>query len=387
MNHMEKLIFTEEHELFRQSYRDFLKAEIEPNFEKWEKEGKVDRALFKKMGEMGFLGIHAPEDVGGSNLDYSYALIINEELGFAGFSGVAVALGAHQYLAMSYINKSDTQYIKDKYLKPSVEGTLVGSLGMTEPNAGSDLAAIKTTAVKEGDFYIVNGSKTFISNGYYGDYMVTAVKTDVNAGYGGISMLIIDLNAPGVTKNALHKMGIHSSDTGEIGLDNVKVPAANLVGGEGMGFYFMMQNLIIERMVLVWGAIAGSEQLIKSTIEYMKEREAFGKPISKFQALRHRLVDIATEVEACKAFSYMSTYRYIKGDNIIKECAMLKVQSTELLNKVAYECVQFHGGYGYIEEYQVCKAYRDARIQNIYGGTSEVMREIIAKVVVDGVSY
>ncbi len=387
MNEMEKLLFTEEHQIFRETMRSFLKTEVEPNFKKWEKERKTDRELFKKAGELGIFGLHAPVELGGSGLDYSYAMVLSEEMGYSGFSGVGTALGAHQYLAMTYLLYSESELIKEKYVKPSIEGTLVGCLGMTEPNAGSDLAAIKTTAIKDGDHYIVNGSKTFISNGFYGDYMVTAVKTNPEAGAGGVSMIVIDLNAPGVTKSKLEKMGLHSSDTGEIGMIDVRVPVANLVGQEGLGFYYMMQNLVIERMVIVWGSITGCEKMIEDTLAYMKDRKAFGKPIDKFQALRHRIVDIATEVEACKAFSYMTTYRHIKGENVAKECAMLKLQSTELLNRVAYECLQFHGGYGYIEEYAIAGAYRDARVQNIYGGSSEIMKEIIAKMVIDGVTY
>jgi acyl-CoA dehydrogenase len=387
MNEMEKLLFTEEHQIFRETMRAFIKTEIEPHFKKWEQERKVDRTLFKKAGELGIFGLHAPVEVGGSGLDYSYAMIQSEELGYAGVSGVATALGSHQYLALTYLLNSESQHIIEKYVKPSVEGTIVGCLGMTEPNAGSDLAAIKTTAVKDGDHYIINGSKTFISNGFYGDYIVAAVKTNPEAGAGGVSMIVFDLDTPGVTRSKLEKMGLHSSDTGELGFTDVRVPVENIVGMEGLGFYYMMKNLVIERMVIVWGSISGAQAIIQDTLQYMKDRKAFGKPIDKFQALRHRIVDIATELESCKAFAYMTTYRHIKGENVVKECAMLKAQSTELLNKVAYECVQFHGGYGFIEEYPVCRAYRDARVQNIYGGTTEVMKEIIAKMVIDGVTY
>ncbi|CAG0910412.1 unnamed protein product [Cyprideis torosa] len=288
---------------------------------------------------------------------------------------------------MTYLYNSDSPHIIENYIKPSISGDKVGCLGMTEPVAGSDLANIRSTAVLDGDHYIVNGGKTFITSGYYGDYIVAAVKTDPKAGYGGISMLVIDLESEGVTRNKLKKMGLHGSDTAEIGFSDVRVPKENLVGQEGMGFYYMMQNLVIERMLLVWTCTAGSEKAIEMTLQYMKEREAFGRPISKFQALRHRLVDIATEVEACKAFSFLTTYRYLKGETVTKECSMLKLQSTELLNKVVAECVQFHGGYGFIEDYPICRAYRDARVQTIYGGTSEIMREIVAKIMIDGLNY
>ncbi|MFA9290134.1 MAG: acyl-CoA dehydrogenase family protein [Solirubrobacteraceae bacterium] len=387
MNAMEKLLFTEEHQIFRDTMKSFLKTEVEPFNKKWEAERKVDRALFKKAGDLGIFGLHAPVEYGGSGLDYSYAMVQSEELGYSGFSGVATALGAHQYLAMTYLLNSEEDYIIEKYIKPSIAGTFVGCLGMTEPNAGSDLMAIKTVAVKDGDHYVINGSKTFISNGFYGDYMVTAVKTNPEAGAGGVSMILIDLNTPGVTKSKLEKLGIHSSDTAEIGLSDVRVPVANLIGSEGLGFYYMMKNLVIERMTIVWGCITGAERLLEDTLAYMKDRKAFGKPIDKFQALRHRIVDIATEIESCKAFTYLTTYRHIQGENVVKECAMLKLQAADLLNKVAYECLQFHGGYGFIEEYPIARAYRDARIQNIYGGSSEIMKEIISKMVIDGVTY
>ncbi|MCU0328121.1 MAG: acyl-CoA dehydrogenase family protein [Chitinophagales bacterium] len=384
---MQEILNTEEHQLFRQSFKEFVKAEIVPKNEQWEKEGKVGRELYEKMGAMGFFGIHCPEELGGSNLDYSYARIINEELAAVGASGVATSLMAHMYLAMIYLQKSKNPKLFEQYLKPSMEGKLVGALAMTEPGAGSDLAAIISTAVKDGDDYIVNGSKTFITNGYYGDYMVAAVKTDPKAGGAGISMLVIDLDQPGISRTKLNKLGIHASDTAEIGMDNVRVPQSNLVGQEGMGFYFMMQNLTIERMGIVWGALGAMQFIFEKTLQYMQERAAFGKPINKFQALRHKIVDLMTEYEACKAFSDVTSYRMVKGEQVVKECSMLKIQSCELLNKVAYECLQMFGGYGFIEEYPIARAYRDARIQNIYGGTSEIMREIVAKLIFDGASY
>jgi acyl-CoA dehydrogenase len=384
---MKSLIFTEEHDLFRDSFRRFLKKEALPNFEEWEEKGRTPKSFYKKAGDMGFLGLHCPEDCGGLDLDYSYAMIVSEELGSAGISGVATGLAVHQYLALTYLKNTDSEHIKENYIRPSIAGDIIGSLGMSEPGAGSDLANIKTVAKKEGNYYIIDGSKTFISNGFYGDYMVTAVKTDPEAGLGGISMVVIDLNAEGVTRSKLKKLGLHSSDTAEIGLSNVKVHVENLVGQEGMGFYYMMQNLVIERMIIVWGCVTGAEASIVQTLAYMKERKAFGRPIDKFQALRHRMVDLATEVESCKAFTYMTTYKHLKGENVSKECAMLKIQATELLNKVVNECLQMHGGYGYIEEYPLARAYRDARIQNLFGGTTEVMREIVSKMVIDGVTY
>lgn len=374
--------FTEEHELFRETFRDFAEQEIIPYMEKWEKAGKIDRSLFLKMGEMGFLGLEFPEVYGGMDLDFMYTTVLTEEMGYKASVGVATAISAHVYLAMNYLHKAGSPFLKEKYLAPSVSGEIVGSLGMTEPFAGSDLKAIRTTAVRDGDHYIVNGSKTFITNGFYGDYMVTAVKMEK-----GISMLVIDLDAEGVSRSKLDKLGIRSSDTAELAFNEVKVPVENLIGVEGQGFYYMMDSLQVERLTLAQANIGTMQQILEMTTQYMSERKAFGRSINKFQALRHKIVDLFTEYEAWKTFCRHTSYRLSKGEFVVKECSMLKLRTSDLVNEIAYHCLQMFGGYGFMEEYPIARIYRDVRVVPIYGGTSEIMKEILAKMLLDGVSY
>lgn len=379
---MNNLFFTEEHELFRQTLKDFFKTEVIPHAEEWEAAGKVDRSVLKKMGDMGFLGLEVEEKYGGMGADYLYSAILNEEMGRTGLGGFGVVVSAHAYLAMNYLIHGGSDFIKEKYLVPSVAGTLIGSLGMTEPFAGSDLKAIRTTAEKDGDHYIVNGSKTFISNGYYGDYCVTAVKTDK-----GISMIVIDLDSEGVTKSKLDKVGIRCSDTAELAFNNVKVPVKNLLGEEGRGFYYMMESLQVERLSLVQANMGLMQYAIDITLQYISERSAFGRSINKFQVHRHTIAEMTSDMEAWMAFMNLTSYRLSKGESIVKECSMLKLKTSDLLNEVVYKCLQMFGGYGFMEEYPIGRLYRDVRVQPIYGGTSEIMKEIIAKLVIDSKQY
>ncbi|TDL99701.1 MAG: acyl-CoA dehydrogenase [Flavobacteriaceae bacterium] len=378
---------TEEHKMFRETVRDFAKQYIEPNFDKWEKEGKVDREFFKKAGEFGLLGLAVEPEYAGMGLNHMYSLVMVEELGKHNFSGATLSLVAHSYLGMNYLQHAGTDYIKKTYLEPSVTGEKVSCLGMTEPGAGSDLAALSTTAVREGDYYIVNGSKTFITNGVYADFMVTAVKTDPSKGPAGVSLLVIDCNSEGFTRSKLHKLGMHSSDTAEIGMTNVKVPVANLLGQEGMGFKYMMESLQTERLGVAWACMGEMIGVFNKTIDYMNTRVAFGKPITKFQALRHKLAEMAIEIEATRAFLYLTNQRFCNGDIVVTECSMLKAKTSDLLNEVSDKCLQMFGGYGFIEEYPVARIYRDQRVNPIYAGTNEIMKEIICKTVVDGVTY
>ena len=283
---------------------------------------------------------------------------------------------------MNYLVHAGTPFIKEKYLVPSVTGEKIGSLSMTEPFAGSDLRAIRTTARLEGDHYIVDGSKTFISNGYYGDYTVAAVKTE-----GGISMLVMDLDAEGITKSKLDKVGIRCSDTAELAFNNVKVPKENLLGEEGKGFYYMMESLQVERLTLAQSNMGLIEHALDITLQYISERMAFGQSINKFQVLRHRIADMASDIEAWKAFCHQTSYRLAQGEHVVKECSMLKLKTSDLANSIVYECLQMFGGYGFMEEYPIGRMYRDIRIAPIYGGTSEIMKEIIAKMIIDNKSY
>lgn len=379
---MKNLFFTEEHELFRSTLQDFFKAEVIPYINEWEAQGKTDRSVLKKMGEMGFLGLEVEETYGGMGLDYMYSSVLCEELGRTGSLGFQTVVAGHSYLAMNYLIHAGSSFIKEKYLRPSVAGEKIGSLSMTEPHAGSDFRGILTSAKLDGDHYIVNGSKTFISNGYYGDYTVAAVKTDK-----GMSMLVIDLDAEGVSRTKLDKVGIRLSDTAELAFDNVRVPKENLLGEEGKGFYYVMESLQVERLTGASGCIGLIEYVMEITLQYISERMAFGKTINKFQALRHQIAEMATELEAYKAFTHQTSYRLTKGENVVKECSMLKMRVGDLVNEIVYKCLQMFGGYGFMEEYPIGRIYRDVRIVPIYGGTSEIMKEIIAKMVIDKVKY
>ena len=379
---MDRLYFNEEHELFQESLREFMNKEVVPNIPQWEKDEKVDHAVLRKMGEMGFLGLEVDEKYGGMGLDFMYSTILCEELGRTGSPGFSTVVSAHSYLAMNYLVHGGDSFIKENYLVPSVTGEKIGALAMTEPYAGSDLKAIRTTAVKEDDYYIVNGSKTFISNGHYGQYMVTAVKTG-----GKISMLVIDTDLEGVSTSKLDKVGIRSSDTAEVAFDNVKVPVTNLLGEEGRGFYYMMESLQVERLSLVIANIGLLEYTLEITLQYISERKAFGKTLNQMQVLRHRIADMASEIEAWKSFTYHTCYRHSKGEHVVKECSMLKLKTSDLLNDVVYQCLQMFGGYGFMEEYPIGRLHRDVRVIPIYGGTSEIMKEIIAKMVIDNVAY
>ena len=379
---MKSVYFTEEHELFRNTLQDFFKAEVTPYVDAWEKVGKVDRSVLKKMGEMGFLALEVDEKYGGMGLDFLYTTILCEEMGRTGSMGFTTVVSAHSYLAMNYLSHTGSPYVKEKYLVPSVAGEKIGSLGMTEPFAGSDLRALRTTAKREGDYYIVDGSKTFISNGYYGDYCVTAVKMEK-----GISMIVIDLDSEGVTKSKLDKVGIRCSDTAELAFNNVKVPVKNLLGEEGQGFYYMMESLQVERLTLAQANMGIIQHVLDITLKYMEERSAFGKSINKFQALRHSIADMASDIEAWKAFMNHTSYRLAQGEHVVKECSMLKLKTSDLMNEIVYKCQQMFGGYGFMEEYPIGRIYRDVRVAPVYGGTSEIMKEIIAKMVIDKKEY
>ena len=379
---MTSLYFNEEHELFRSSLRDFLKTEVTPYLNEWEAAGKIDRSILKKMGEMGFLSLEIEEKYGGMGLDFMFTTILCEELGKIGNCGFCSAAASHSYLAMNYLSHAGSQFIKEKYLVPSASGEFIGSLGMTEPGAGSDLRALRTTAELKEDYYIVNGSKTFITNGYYGDYCVTAVKTDK-----GISMMVIDLDSEGVSRTKLDKVGLRCSDTAELGFNNVKVPVENLLGAEGKGFYYMMESLQVERLTLAQSTIGLMEYVLDITLQYISERSVFGKPINQLQVLRHRIADIATEIEAWKSFMHHTSYRLAQGEQVVKECSMLKLKTCDLVNRVVYDCLQMFGGYGFMEEYPIGRIYRDVRVLPIYGGTSEIMKEIIAKIIIDKKEY
>ena len=384
---MSSMYFTEEHQMFRQSLRDFLKKEVVPHIDKWEETGTVERFIWKKFGEMGFLGLAYPETYGGLNLDLFYTVILLEELQRINSGGFAANIWAHTYLAMTHVNKEGSHEIKEKYLTASITGEKIGCLCVTEPFGGSDVAGMRSTAVKKGDTYVLNGSKTFITNGVYSDYLVVAAKTSPELGNKGISIFIVDRDTPGVSATKLDKLGWRASDTAEIAFDNVTIPASHLMGEEGKGFPYIMQHFALERLVMGINAHARAEYALEYAQQYMSERQAFGKSIDKFQALRHKFVDLYADMEMCREYNYTVAYRLNKGEYVVKEATISKLRSTKMADEVAYGCLQFLGGYGYMEDYPMARLLRDSRLGPIGGGTSEILREILAKMVLDKKSY
>lgn len=384
---MNTTYFTEEHDLFRDSLRDFLQKEVVPHIEDWEASGTIDPEIWTKMGEMGFFGIAYPEAYGGMGLDFFYTVIFLEELQRVQSGGFAAAMWAHAYLAMTHLNAEGNEEQKQHYLAKSINGEMIGCLCVTEPFGGSDVSGMRSTAVKQGDHYILNGSKTFITNGVYSDYLVVAAKTDPSLGNKGISLFIVDRSMEGVAATKLDKLGWRASDTGEISFTDVKVPVSNMLGEENKGFQYIMQHFASERLIMGINAHARSEWALEYTIQYMKDRKAFGKSISEFQALRHKIAQLASEVEVCKTFNYTVAKRLGDGEYVVKEASMSKLISTKIADDVAYDCLQMLGGYGYMEEYPMARLLRDSRLGPIGGGTSEILREIIAKMVIDGKEY
>lgn len=384
---MNSMYFTEEHQLFRASFRDFLQKEVVPYIEQWEKSGTIDRFIWKKFGEMGFFGINYPIQYGGMNLDLFYTVIFLEELQKIKSSGFAAAMWAHVYLAMTHLNAEGSESIKQDYLTASINGDKIGALCITEPFGGSDVAGMRTTAVKSGDKYIINGSKTFITNGVYADYYIVAAKTQPELGNKGISVFLVDTNTPGISATKLDKLGWRASDTAEIAFDNVEIPISNLMGEPNKGFPYIMQHFASERLIMAINAHARAEYALDYTIEYMEQRQAFGTTINKFQALRHTLVEHVTEVEHCKIFNYAAMARLDKGEYVVKEATMAKLKSTKVADEAIYSCLQMLGGYGYMEEYPLARLFRDSRLGPIGGGTSEIMKEILSKMILDKQNY
>ena len=384
---MGNMYFTEEHELFRKSLKDFLQIEVVPHIDKWEEDGVVERFIWKKMGDMGFFGINYPEEFGGLNLDLFYTVIFLEELQKVNSGGFAANIWAHAYLAMTHLDKEGSQEIKEKYLAPSISGDKIGCLCITEPFGGSDVSGMRTTAVKKDNTFVLNGSKTFITNGVYSDYLVVAAKTSPEKGGKGISIFVVDRDTPGITATKLNKLGWRASDTAEIAFDNVTIPEGNLMGETDMGFPYIMQHFALERLIMAVNAHARAEFALAYTIEYMKDRNAFGKSIATFQALRHTVAQMASEVEVCKTFNYSTVKRLDDNEYVVKEATMAKLTGTKMADDVMYQCLQLLGGYGYMEDYPLARMFRDSRLGPIGGGTSEILREIIAKMVIDGKDY
>jgi alkylation response protein AidB-like acyl-CoA dehydrogenase len=385
---MEDIFFTEEHQLFRQSFRAFLEKEVRPNVDEWEMAGKVPRSLFRKFGEMGYFGLAIPESEGGLGLDTFYGVVYIEEMARMNSGGTGAALGAHSGLALTHLNAEGNAAQKEKYLQPGLNGEIVGCLAITEPGGGSDVASIRTKAERKGDYFIINGSKTFITNAYYGDFIIAVVRTDPNSkGAKGLSLLIVDRNMEGVSVTELNKLGWRASDTGEIAFQDVKVPAENLLGEAGRGFYYVMQHFITERLAMALEGVSGSRYALEVTLQYMSERSTFGKKINQHQVLRHRIAQMSAEIESIRAFVYHLYRRHGEGEYLVKEAAMAKLLGTQLHEKVITQCLQMFGGYGFMEDYPLARMFRDSRLGTIGGGTNEILCEIISKMMIDTKSY
>jgi acyl-CoA dehydrogenase len=375
---MQRHVFNEEHELFREQFKRFCAREVTPNIERWEEQRIVDRDAWSKAGSQGFLCPWVDPKYGGSGVDFGYSAIIDEEVIRAGSSGFAISL--HNDICVPYIASFGSEEQKERWLPGCVSGELVTAIAMTEPNTGSDLAAIKTTAIRDDGHYVLNGQKTFISNGILCDLVIVAAKTDPQSTHGGVSLFVVEAGTPGFEKGRkLDKMGMHSQDTAEMHFADCRVPASALLGQEGSGFYYLMEKLQQERLVCAIGAQAAAEIVLEDTVKYTQERTAFGKPLSKFQNTQFKLAEMATELEIGRIFVDRLIGEHMAGTPIVKETSMAKWWVTEMCKRVIDQCLQLYGGYGYMEEYPICRAYRDARVQTIFAGTTEIMKIIIAK--------
>ena len=373
--------FTKAHEMFRKEVRAWVKKEVLPYVEEWEEAGGFPREMYRKAADADLLGLCYPEDVGGTSADLFFALVVTEEWMRSTSAGFAASMGS-MGIALPPIVMHGTPEQKEKYVKPVLRGEKIAALGITEPSGGSDVARIKTTAVRDGDCYVVNGGKTFITSGIRADQLTTAVRTG-GEGHAGISMLVIDRDTPGYsTSPPLKKMGWWASDTAEIYFDNCRVPVKNLIGEENQGFYYIMENFQTERLALAVMANMTSQMALEESMKYALSREAFGRKLKSFQVIRHKLVDMATQLEASREFTYRVASRIAAGENMVKEISMAKNFACKTADFVTYEAVQIYGGHGYMRGHVVERLFRDNRILSIGGGTTEIMKEIISRLMI-----
>jgi alkylation response protein AidB-like acyl-CoA dehydrogenase len=370
--------FTQEHEDFREGVRRFVETELRPHAREWEDARWFPNEVFERCAELGYLGLKYEEEYGGQGGGYVADAVFAEELARCGSGGLAAGIGAHTSIAMPPIWKFGTEDQKQRYLVPGIRGEKIGALGITEPDAGSDVAGIKTTARRVEGGWVVNGSKMFITNGVRADFIVTAVKTTAEGGHHGISFLIID-RGPGVESSKIEKMGWHASDTALIAFDDVAVPEENLLGEENEGFYLIMANFQWERIMMSLGAVGAMQAMFERTLAYAKERTAFGRPIGSHQVIRHKLAEIALRIEAGRDLTYHGLRRFVDGADAVQEVTMAKLATQRAAFETADDCLQIHGGAGYMVEYDIERAARDARLGPIGGGTDEIMKEILGK--------
>jgi alkylation response protein AidB-like acyl-CoA dehydrogenase len=378
---MRRTLFDDEHDLFRDSVRRFIASEAAPHNERWEQAGIVDRALFTAAGAHGFLGMAAPERYGGGGVDdFRYNLVIAEEVQRGGVNAAGLGWTLHNDICLPYFLSLCSDEQKERWLPGICSGDLITAIAMTEPGIGSDLASMATTARRDGDDYVVNGSKTFITNGINADLVITAVKTDPTQRHRGMSLVVVERGMEGFERGRnLDKIGMHAQDTAELFLTDVRVPSANRLGDEGEGFRYLVTNLPQERLSIAATGVAAARAVFDDTLGYVKERQAFGQPIGSFQNSRFRMAEMATEIEIAQSFVDRCVLALNAGELTAEEASMAKWWCTELQGRVADACVQLHGGYGYMTEYPVARAYADARITRIYGGTTEIMKEIIGR--------
>ena len=376
---MEIINYSEEHKIFRDSLRKFLDKEVVPHIEEWEEAGIVPRSVWKKMGEQGFLCTSVPEEYGGLAADFLYSVIITEETTKSGFSGLTASL--HSDIVVPYITSFASEEQKHKYLPGCISGDIITAVAMTEPNAGSDLAAMKTTAIEDGDHIVLNGQKTFISNGINCDLIIVAARDpSINDPHSAVDLFLVDATTPGFEKGKqIKKIGWHSQDTAEMYFTDCRIPKENRMGEKGTGFLKLMQKLQQERLVCAIGAVASAEIMVAMTIQYCKERTAFGKPLSKFQHTQFELVEMSTEVKLGRTFLDKLIMDHIEGKNVVVEVSMAKFWTTDMAFKVADRCLQLYGGYGYCDEYPISRYWRDIRVTRIFAGTNEIMKMIAAR--------
>ena len=396
-------VFDEHHEMFRQAVRAFVQKEVEPHVEEWEQAGAIPKSIWPRMGALGFLGVEYDEKYGGAGADVLTTAVLCEEMARARCASLAMAVGVHTDMASPHLYWTGSEALKEKYLPAICRGDALTAIAVTEPGGGSDVAAIRTRAVRDGDHYVLDGSKMFITNGVLADIYFVAARIQESGplttgplttkpltlpspqrGEGkrhrGISMFLVERNTPGFTvSRKLEKMGNRASDTAELAFEGMRVPAENLLGAEGKGFYEVMRVFQRERLVAGLHAVAGCERALEDTIAYVQQRHAFDEPLSKKQVVRHKLADLATLIEAGRWLTYAACLKFRDREDAVREISMVKLFTAEMAQKVAYDCVQLHGGYGYMREYPIERFFRDVRLMTIGGGTSEIMKEIIAK--------
>ena len=379
-------IFNDDHEALRESIRSFVISELAPHAEEWEETTFPDW-VFHRMGELGFLGLSYPEEYGGQGGDYFCNLVLAEEIVNSQSGGLAMGVSVHTDMATPPIHIFGTEEQKQRYLVPSIKGEKISCLGITEPDAGSDVAGIKTRAVRErsgdagrGDEWVINGSKTYITNGHRADYIVLVTKTDPDAGYDGFTLFIVDMDLPGVVREKkLRKLGMHASDTALLAFDDVRVPGDAVLGQVGKGFYHIMWELQGERLIGAAGCVAAAQRAFDKTLEYALERKAFGRQIGKFQVTRHKFAEMATKIEAARQLVYTTAWRFANGEYPVREISMAKLNAARIAVEVADECIQIHGGAGYMTEYGIERVWRDMRLNRIGAGTDEIMLDVIGR--------